>query len=195
MWCKWKVVIFCLWEPPVFPGTPWQRTKTLLSHHVKGISCFALNGSVPIWLSAEAVLCPGVTSGLCLPASSSGFPPLNVPKWNTERLLPTPSQRDRSSSESCRQTRSGILGVFSLSRLACVAPASRVAHSVSCLPDETANSAECHRPEKPRPGSKDPTEWEGKGVTDAHFTGAARVCVGGWVEVCWVWAEADWWTQ
>ena len=37
-----------------------------LSHHLKRINCFLLNGSVPIWLSAQAVVYPGISSGLQL---------------------------------------------------------------------------------------------------------------------------------
>lgn len=38
----------------------------------------------------KAVTCLGIDSGLCVPSSWSGFPSLNAPKWDLERLLPLP---------------------------------------------------------------------------------------------------------
>lgn len=95
-----------------FPGTPRQRTSTHFFLLHKGNKLFPSEWVCTSWIQ-KALLCPWISSGLCLPAASSGFPLLNVPKWNSEMLLPTSSQRHISFNESCTQTHSNILGVFS----------------------------------------------------------------------------------
>ena len=76
-----------------------------LSHHVKRINCFLLDDLYPFG-SVTSSRVPW--DKFWPPASSSGIPPLNVPKWNSERRLPLPpretappvSHADRHSPKS-----------------------------------------------------------------------------------------------
>lgn len=152
-----------------------------LSHHVKRINCFRLNASVPIWLSAQAVVCPGISSGFQL--LQVVFHPLtylNGILRGGSRLPPRETAPPVSHADRHTPT-SWAFSLLSSRLVLHQHPALPLASAAaSGFPDEAANSAQCHGPEEPRAGSEDSTEWEGKGVTDFQFTtGAARVGAGG----------------
>lgn len=95
-----------------------RATQASLGHFDKGQrhTSFSLgkgNESFPSkwvctsWMQ-KAVMCQGWVLAFGFLLLPSGFPPLNVPKWNSERLPPTSSQRDSSSSESHRHTLWGL---------------------------------------------------------------------------------------
>ena len=148
-----------------------------LSHHVKRINCFLLDDLYPFG-SVTSSRVPW--DKFWPPASSSGIPPLNVPKWNSERRLPLPP-RETAPPVSRADRHSPKSWAFSLlsSRLVLHQHPVLPTASAPSFPDEAANSACCHSPEEPRAGFEDAAEWEGKGVTDFQFTTGARVGAGG----------------
>lgn len=141
----------------------------------KGNKLFPSEWVCTPWMQ-KAVMGQGISSGLCLPASSRGFPPLNVPKWNS-----TSSQRDSSSDESRGQIHSTLQSVSFWAQMVlrgpsipcCLQhqqPAPVSQRNLPILPSATAlrNQGMCLRI---------PTEREGKANNWCPFHNKSSRCV------------------